>query len=215
MTMTSSAAAHTAARVAPLFALTLTLAACGGGGGDSDAPTVAQFTATLAQDSALTSRIAGDTSDATQNGLAIAAAPTTGGATYRGLGAIGVGTPGSEDVLMRGDATVNANFVGNTLDGSITNIVAIDSRNASPTPVLVNETIALSNGQIDTSNRQNFTLDYSGSPTVGSTSFQLSGTMNGNFRGTGASAVSATADAQPITVDGTATTYGIGVVAEE
>lgn len=192
------------------------LTACGGGGGTTSgggatAPSSTEFATILSDDRAEVSRIAGS-----GTGIPTTAASevpvTTGLTNYTGVGIVGIqltSDPNGPGVLLRGDANVDVAFSANTLSGSISEIVAVDSRDQ--TPVLVSEDINLTNGAIQT-DRRAFNLDYGGTLDVGGTDYTLGGTMAGQFRGTNAAALSA-ADQNGTTNSTLPTT--IAVVAEQ
>lgn len=105
--------------------------------------------------------------------------PTTGTATYDGTMSVELDTAGDQ-TLLYGDAAVSADFGAGTLSGRVTDFVGRDHRGSVDT---YDGSLALTDGRIAVQRPNDFRLDYGGTLTGNDSAIDLSGTIDGSFKG--------------------------------
>lgn len=156
-------------------------AACGGGGGEDDSPA-----SEYSQDAARAGSVISST--ASMNRTSVASMPTTGRAEYDGVvGMAFGGAPGSlANAQMLGELDLDANFANGTVTGEMDDFNTKDGQR-------INGELRLTNGAISGSR---LSAGVSGNLTGGTTSpGAVTGSVDGEFLGNGASAVRGTGSA--------------------
>lgn len=203
----------------PLFAISavaLGAVSLSGCGAISVATTAAEFEEAY-------SRV--DSMATTSNG----SMPTSGSATYTGNTVIGAGS-GNDNYILLGDAELQANFTnaGGTVTGNMDNFSRIKLTDAQVTAfnngsLSTNQVVAAAanaSGDVDITNGvitgTGFRAQTDGQVTSKGTTFDISGRIDGEFKGNGASAVQAVAgNSFDVKVDGaSATDVELELVAE-
>lgn len=137
--------------------------------------------------------------------------PETGTATYEGVVGIG-GNFEDGNVVLAGDAALEADFAAATLTGTLDNFVGASVNSGVTADEVLSDPLGnlfkfgKADGAIDVTGGvitdSAFTADFGGDVSLDGNDYTIAGTMDGNFRGANGELIEASADDFTMQLDG-------------